>query len=309
MGNTFAQEQTVGNAIHLADPTVFFHEGSYYLYGTVEGNADKGFVVYSSKNLKDWEGPVGATNGFALIESDVFGDKGFWAPQVFYHQDKFYMAYTANENIAIAESISPLGPFIQKEKKPIPAPVKQIDPFVFIDDNGEIFLYHVRLSEGNRIFVAKMTKDLSAIQTETLKECIAASTAWENTMDVPWPVAEGPSILKMDQTYYMVYSANDFRNPDYAAGYAVSDHPLGPWKKHNDNPILSRKDISINGTGHGDFIKNQQDQLWYVFHTHHSNSSVAPRKTAFIKAKWDNKTGRSSLKMDLSSFYYPKLLK
>src|SRR5690606_41855983 len=117
-------------------------------------------------------------------------------------------------------------------------------------ENGEIFLYHVRLSEGNRIFVAKMTKDFSAIQPGTLTECINASAEWENTQDVPWPVAEGPSILKKDQLYYLVYSANDFRNPDYALVYVVSDHPLGPWKKHIDNLILLRKDLIIILTGH-----------------------------------------------------------
>ena len=47
------------------------------------------------------------------------------------------MAYVANENIAIAESKSPLGPFTQKIKQPLAAPVKQIDPFVFIDSDGK----------------------------------------------------------------------------------------------------------------------------------------------------------------------------
>lgn len=304
----FAQE-TEGKAIHLADPTVFFHEGTYYLYGTVEGNADQGFLVYSSTDLKDWEGPSGTHQGFALKKGDVFGDKGFWAPQVFYHQDKFYMAYTANENIAIAESHSPLGPFTQTVKKPLEAPVKQIDPFVFINEDGKAYLYHVRLTEGNRLFVAEMTDDLSAIRPETLKECINASEPWENTQQVPWPVAEGPSILTNDGLYYLVYSANDFRNPDYAVGYAVSEHPMGPWKKYANNPILDRKDLHINGTGHGDFFKDEEGKLMYVFHTHQSDDSVGPRKTAIVKARFseDPVTGENKLIMDMDSFYYPEI--
>lgn len=292
--------QNMALNIYLADPTIFLHEGVYYLYGT-GGNSGDGFMVYTSTDMKHWEGPKGAREGYALRKEDVFGDKGFWAPQVFYYGEKFYMTYTANENIAIAESDSPLGPFIQKEKKSLDAPVKQIDPFVFIDDDGKIYLYHVRLTEGNRIFVAEMEDDFSGIKPETLRECINASVLWENTQHVPWPVAEGPTILKHKGLYYMIYSANDFRNIDYAVGYAVSDNPLGPWEKYEGNPILSRKHIGENGTGHGDIVKDKQGDLWYVLHTHNSNSEVAPRKTAIVKVRF---TQEDKLAIDEDSFYY-----
>jgi len=300
---SFAQEATKENGIHLADPTIFVHEDRYYLYGTVEGNADQGFLVYSSTDKKEWKGPVGAKEGFALKRDDVFGDKGFWAPQVFYHNQKFYMAYTANENIAIAESQSPLGPFTQAVKKSLDAPVKQIDPFIYKDEDGKIYLYHVRLREGNRIYVAEMTEDLAAIKEETLRECVAASDEWENTAQAPWPVAEGPTVMKKNGLYYLIYSANDFRNPDYAVGYAVSDHPLGPWKKFGGNPILHQKDLNWPGTGHGDLFSDETGGLSYVFHTHFSNGSVAPRRTALIKAGFST-TGGSlpKLQMDKTTF-------
>ena len=53
----FAQiiaETTVADSsvIHLADPTIFSYKGMYYLYGTVEGAAGNGFLVYTSTDLK-----------------------------------------------------------------------------------------------------------------------------------------------------------------------------------------------------------------------------------------------------------------
>jgi beta-xylosidase len=75
-----------------------------------------------------------------------------------------------------------------------------------------------------------MKDDLSAIIPETLRECIAATEGWENKANSNWPVAEGPSVLKHNGLYYLFYTANDFRNPDYAVGYATSSNPLGPWK-------------------------------------------------------------------------------
>lgn len=104
-------------AITLADPTIFYHMGIYYLYGTGgDKQTNQGFVVYTSPDLKNWTGPVGASEGYALKKGDAFGDKGFWAPQVFFYNNLFYMAYTANEHIAIAASSSPLGPFNNRKK-------------------------------------------------------------------------------------------------------------------------------------------------------------------------------------------------
>ncbi|MFD3002387.1 glycoside hydrolase family 43 protein [Pontibacter toksunensis] len=302
-----AQDVAEGNNIHLADPTVFYHKGTYYLYGTVEGNSGKGFEVYTSEDLKSWEGPKGVRDGFALSKEDAYGTEGFWAPQVFNHQGKFYMAYTANENIAIAESSSPLGPFTQQVKEPLAAPVKQIDPFVFIDDDGRKYLYHVRLNDGNRIFVAEMTDDMSGIKDETLREAIAAEEPWENTANAGWPVAEGPTVLKHKGMYYMIYSANDFRNPDYAVGYATSQSPLGPWVKQVSSPVISTKNIGEKGTGHGDFVKDKRGNLIYVFHTHQSDTVVGPRKTALIKAEFSKNPdgGEEILTVDPHSFFYP----
>lgn len=266
----------------MADPTIFAHNGTYYLYGTKNNPniTGEGFLVYTSTNLKDWTGPAGAKDGYAFKKGDGYGTTGFWAPQVFQYNNKFYMAYTANEQIAFAESTSPLGPFTNSGA-PLPSTGKQIDPYVFFD-NGKVYLYHVRLTEGNRIFVAEMENDLSAIKAGTLTECIHATKAWENTQNVSWPVTEGPTVFKKDNLYYMLYSANDFRNQDYAVGYATSGSPVGPWNKENNAPFISKTVLGYPGTGHGDLFYDAAGTMQYVFHTHFSNAQVDPRKTAIV---------------------------
>lgn len=288
--------------IKLADPTVFYHDNTYYLYGTVEGAAGNGFKVYTSKDSKSWKLST-QDEGYALKKSEAYGTTGFWAPQVFFYNQKFYMAYVANENIAIAESSSPLGPFTQRVQAPLKASVKQIDPFVFIDDDGKKYLYHVRLMEGNRIFVAEMTDDFSSLKEETLRECITATAPWENTANAKWPVAEGPSIIKHKNLYYLFYTANDFRNPDYAVGYATSTSPFGPWKKYTGNPILSKNLVGINGTGHGDFFRVKK-KLFYVFHTHNTANKVPPRRTALIRVQFKKSKGEDKLVMKKKSFRF-----
>lgn len=295
-------------SMYLADPTILNHEGTYYLYGTT-GNPkfkDKlGFLVYTSKDLKIWEGPKGATDGLALKKGDAFGDKGFWAPQVFKYGTKFYMAYTANEHIAMAIAESPLGPFMNSSKEDLKASVKQIDPFVFFDDDGKKYLYHVRLMEGNRIFVAELNDDLLSLKQETLTECMSGSLQWENTRNADWPVTEGPTVLKRNGIYYMIYSANDFQNPDYAVGYATSGSPLGPWKKSNQSPIIRRELLGVNGTGHGDVFMDRDGQMQYVLHTHLNDSVVHPRRTAILRIDLENgEKGLDVFKIDKQSFRF-----
>lgn len=276
--------EVVAKNIFVADPTIYYSKGMYYLYGTTTGNIanGEGFLVYTSSDLKKWSEPKGAQNGLALKKGDSFGDKGFWAPQILEYNKKFYMIYTANENIAVATSDSPLGPFKNESKKPIIETGNQIDPFVFIDEDGKKYLYHVRLTNGNRIFVAEINDDLQSIKPETLTECISGTLPWENTENTNWPVTEGPTVLKHNGLYYLIYSANDFRNIDYAVGYATSKSPLGPWEKSKDSPIISRKNTSQNGIGHGDIFWDPNQKMHYVLHTHFSTAEVSPRKAAII---------------------------
>lgn len=267
--------------IHLADPTVFCDNGTYYLYGT-SPVSDNGFWVYTSTDLQHWSGPAGAVDGYAL-RGNTYGTQGFWAPQVFKKDGRYAMAYTANEQIAIAWADSPLGPFVQDEPAMIPAKTKGIDPFVFHDDDGKTYMYHVRLIGGNRIYVAEMNDDLRSMKEETARECIAVNDkGWENTAEGKWGVSEGPTVVKLDGTYYMFYSCNDFRSIDYAMGYATAKSPLGPWKKHK-KPIVSRHLTGENGTGHGDLFRDGDGRWMYVLHTHNSNSKVSPRRTAMVE--------------------------
>jgi xylan 1,4-beta-xylosidase len=291
--------------IFLADPTIFYHNGTYYLYGT--GSKD-GFLVYTSNDLDSWKGPEGVNNGLALKREDAFGTRGFWAPQVFPYQDKFYMAYTANESIAIAESDSPLGPFTQENKQPLAAPVKQIDPYIFMDDDGKKYLYHVRVADGgNRIYVAEIEHDFSGIKEETLTECITATENWENIENAKWSVSEGPTVLKHNDLYYLIYSSNHYRSKDYAVGYALSNSPYGPWDKYEGSPILRREHVNQNGAGHGDIFTDQDQNMYYVFHTHNSDTTIGPRRTALVKADFiKSKNNIDKLVIDERSFQYLK---
>ena len=295
------KDETVVNPIFQADPSILYHEGIYYLYGTNDKNPDEGFLVYSSADqMKSWK-----LIGYALRKGEGFGDYGFWAPHVWGYNGKFYMTYTANEKIAIAVSDKPRGPFTQTRKSALTSAYGQIDPFIFIDDDGKKYLYHVRLGGGNRIWVAEMTDDFSAMKAGTNVECITATLGtWEYVNAAAGRVAEGPTVIKQDGKYYLFYSANDFRHKDYAVGYAVSNSVYGPWTRYEGNPIVHQSVTGYAGSGHGDILKASDGALYYVFHTHNTSDVVLPRKTAIIKLTIKSQNGSNKYHADKASFKF-----
>ena len=102
--------------IPFADPFILYDGGSYYLYGTGSGD---GIAVVVSKDMKSWEWPEGKEMYVAMHKDDSYGDKWFWAPEVYKVAGRYIMYYSAEEHICMAEAESPLGPFRQKVRKPM----------------------------------------------------------------------------------------------------------------------------------------------------------------------------------------------
>ena len=264
--------------IAFADPTIVRQGANYYLTGTTN-TIPQGFSMLVSKDLKNW-----TSTGPLLTEGpQVYGDKGFWAPQQYLNGKTWQLAYTANEQVAVAESSSLTGPFTQKQVKPVDASEKNIDPFIFTDDDGKTYLYHVRFNNGNYLWVAAYDKNTMSIDPSTLKQCLGNTEAWENTPDYPAaPIMEGPTVIKHKGKYYLFYSANHFMSRDYAVGYAVADSPMGPWHKPANNRIIHRSIVGENGSGHGDVFADKKGNLFYVYHVHNSNHAVSPRLTRIV---------------------------
>ncbi len=272
-----------------ADPFVLLHNDIYYLYCTSEVNdpdpaisrleQNKGIHVYTSTDLKSW-----TDCGLCLSQEDVRGDKWFWAPEVTYYNGRFYMVYTAEEHLGIAVSDNPTGPFVQEEKRWL-SDRRAIDGSFFFDEDGQIYLYYVRLCEGeiagNVIFAARMTPDLQSIDEEHEQMLIRAEEEWE-TRDCL--VAEGPFVLKHKGKYYLTYSANHTRSHEYAVGYAVADDPMGPFVKYEGNPIL-KKNKEMVGVGHHSFTTAKDGKnLICVHHRHFSQEQFKPRMICVAEA-------------------------
>lgn len=288
---------TVKQSVMLADPFVLKYDNMYYLYGTSGSSPDTGIPVYQSVDGKNWEGPVGkAANNLALAKGQAYGTAGFWAPEVFFKNGRFYMFYTANEHIAVAASESPLGPFTQSDQRPLHEE-KEIDPHVFVDDDGKSYLYFVRFDNGNRTYGAELNEDWTSVKENTIIPCIKQTADWEIVSGAQWPVTEAPAMLKHKNLYYLFYTANDFRSPAYNVGYATASSPLGPFTKFAGNPIIPKTE-NIQGTGHNTFVMID-DSLTMYYHAHNNPQQVGPRRTLFSTCRFvEGDNGPDVLQVD-----------
>lgn len=162
---------------------------------------------------------------------------------------------------------------------------KAIAPHVFIDEDGKKYLYYTKLDHGNKIYVVELNEDLQSVKNNTNTACIHVTEPWENSANASWTVAEGPAVLKHKGIYYLFYTANDYRNPDYNVGYATSSSPIGPWKKYEGNPVLKKSPKAV-GMGSGSFVRNASGELFMFYHTHYNRNKVSPRKTVYSKCKF-----------------------
>ncbi|MBO8466438.1 MAG: glycoside hydrolase family 43 protein [Bacteroidetes bacterium] len=256
--------------VPLADPYILYDGGRYYAYGTYSPD---GIVVLVSDDLKSWEWPDSRPGYLALHKDSSYGERWFWAPEVYKKKDGGYlMYYSADEHICFAESDSPLGPFVQKEQKPMLAE-KGIDNSLFIDEDGTPYIFWVRFDGGNVVWMAELEDDLKTIKMETMCFCIRMSQLWEQE----WPsVNEGPFVMEHKGKYYLTYSANSYESKLYGVGCAVSDSVNGPWTKYGDNPLLCAPD-GLVGVGHHAFFHDRKGRLKIVFHSHHDSERIHPR--------------------------------
>jgi beta-xylosidase len=233
---------------NLADPAVLLHQGVYYLYATGDVDGDNGTRAYTSTNLVEWKrGPV------------VFrpGEPHVWAPDVWRdpRSGRFYLYYTVNQSVGVAEAEGPLGPFAIRRKLFSEA----IDAHLFRDDDGRLFLYFVKLP-GFRITVQPM-----ASPSETKGEprvILQPESDWETRAG---RVTEGPWILKERGRYHLLYSGSGANTPEYAVGYATAESPLGPFTRAAHNPIVRRSE-GLFGPGHGCAVRDGAGRWWHVYH-------------------------------------------
>ena len=287
----------VTDITRIGDPQVLLYEGKYYSYATSSG---EGFLVWESEDLVHWSEP---TLCFRAI--DFWGKSHFWAPEVVYHNGKFIMHYTAQSReldslrLGVAVADDPKGPFTDVHGKPMfDFGYAAIDGSVLVSDEGNYFYYSRDCSEN--IIGGVKTSQIYCVQLDDTLTNVIGEAQLMTTPDKEFEFKslninhlwnEGPCVIYRDGKYIMNYSANFYASNDYAICVATADHPMGPWKKSVNNPVLSRRG-DLFGAGHNAFFTGLDGQLYTAFHIQtNPDKPSGNRRTVIGKVEFSEKNG------------------
>lgn len=211
----------------VADAGAMKYNGKYYI-GGVFTNGD----FYVSDDLVHWSKPVHVvTMDNDWTKGTGAGNNQIHANDMLYLNGDFHQYWSVNYwgkdkhavHIVHAQSKDVLGPYIEPNKKIWMD--NRIDPMIFKDDDGQLYMYMVRFTDGNTIWGRKM-KNPAEFSGEPVCQFASLPDTWE-TMDNR--VAEGPWVIKYRDRYYMMYNANHTSTEwgNYQLGVAEADSPLG----------------------------------------------------------------------------------
>ena len=266
----------VTDITYIGDPQILLYEGKYYCYATNTEHFSQGFDVWVSDDLVNW-----GNKTFCFDASKSWGKSHFWAPEVVYHNGKFIMHYTAKSReldslrLGVAVADHPLGPFRDVHGRPMfDLGYATIDGSVLRCDEGNFFYYSRDCCENivdgiktSQLYCVKMNDDLTEVVGEHRLVTTPVEPFERRSLDGVkknlWN--EGPTVLRIGDQYVMNYSANYYASNDYAICIAVADHPMGPWKKPKNNPVLSCR-AELFGAGHNAFFTGKDGALYTAFH-------------------------------------------
>ena len=247
---------------YTPDPAPYVHGDTLYLFVDHDENETlngyftmKDWLLYSTVDMVNW------TYRGTPLSGETFSawaktDNDCWASQCIERDGKWYWYVTATvknggyPGIGVAVADSPAGPYHDPIKKPIVKGWWKIDPSVFMDDDGQAYLFY----GNNALWYAKLTKSMTSItggekEVKTKDEDAFGPYKGYNDDGTPKTNFEEASwIYKRGGKYYLEYAAGGV--PEHMA-YSTADKITGPWKYQGK--IMGQADNSF--TIHGGSVE------------------------------------------------------
>lgn len=258
----FAQNPIIRDQ-YSADPTARVFGNKIYLFPShdiiaMEGKGRVGWFcmedyhVFSSSDFTEWtdHGVIVQQNNVPWVRPNSYS---MWAPDCIERNGKYYfyfptapadtITYGRGFTVGVAIADKPEGPYVP-QATPIKG-VRGIDPNVFIDKDGQAYLYW---SAGN-IYAAKLKENMTELASDVVI-----------LKDLPSKgLKEGPYLFERNGIYYLTFP--HVENKIERLEYSISNNPLGPFKMTG---VIMDESPTGCWTNHHSIIqfKNQ----WYLFY-------------------------------------------
>lgn len=264
-----------------ADPSIVRVGDDYYMVNS-SFIYFPGIPISHSKDLVNWE-----LIGYAVTDPDwasrhlgkLEGGRGFWAPDISYHEGRFYICATLRNNDdmeypqtqIVTSSDKPEGPY----DTPVIHNISGIDPSLFTDDDGRRYML---LNRGACLM------EVSSDGKKILSDPEMIAYGWSGH------APEGPHLIKKDG-YYYCFLAEGGTGRGHMITVLRSKNLKGPYENCPYNPIMTQKDpiAPIQCCGHGKPVMTQ-DGSWYMVYLCErmidGKWGMLGRETALDKITW-----------------------
>jgi beta-xylosidase len=270
-----------------ADPEIRVFDGQYWIYPTYSDDAGTPdvsphftpeqvalrrqhtqrpsylqqtfFDAFSSPDLVHWTKHRHVLD----VAGVVWAGYAVWAPSAIERSGRYYLFFGANDiqsdaehgGIGVAVSDTPGGPFKDALGKPLIGGfhngAQPIDPFVYRDDDGQMYLYYGGWRHCN---VVRLSDDLRSVRP------FADGTTYKEI--TPPGYVEGSFLIKRHGVYYLMWSEGAWTGSDYSVAYAIGPSPLGPFKPMGK--ILAEDPRIARGAGHHSVVNVPGTDAWYI---------------------------------------------
>ncbi len=259
----------VGSDQYESDPFLYRSHSRYYLYTSdIPGPPVLNVPVATATSFGSW---TPSTDALPVLPP--WAEPGFtWAPDVHQFGSGYVLYFTAlvkgstpaMQCVGVASGPSPLGPFTPKST-PFICQTDQggtIDPRVFTDSDGTRWMLFKSeqnidgASTPTKMWSQRLTPDGLGLLGQP-SELMPPDEPWQST------IVEAPDMVKVNGTYWVVYSGNWFNTPDYAIGAARCAGPAGPCADISATPLLGS---NTQGAGPGEAsLYEDATGIWLLY--------------------------------------------
>ncbi|MBO9561210.1 MAG: family 43 glycosylhydrolase [Niastella sp.] len=257
-----------------ADPSIIKVGDTYYATGTSSEWAPH-FPLFTSKDMITWK-----QVGYIFNTKPAWTGSSFWAPELFYHNNTFYVYYVARRKsdniscIGVATSKDPLkgftdhGVIIEHGKE-------AIDAYI-LNDNGTLYMTFKAYGLDKRpieILACKLSPD--GLKREGDYFSLLRDDARQGL--------EGQVLMKWNNHYYLFYSAGGCcgLGCSYNVRVARAATIQGPYTNYESNPILAEGE-AWKCPGHGTFVQTDANKYFYLYHAYSKKDDVYTGRQALL---------------------------
>lgn len=250
------------------DPSIVRVGEDYYLVASTF-EYFPGLPIFHSRDLVSWE-PIGhAIDRQGQLDFDgIESSGGLYAPTIRHHDGLFWLVCTlvdqrdnARGGNFVITAKDPAGPW----SDPVWFDADGIDPSIFFDDDGRVWIHGIRLApepdwfHQTEVWIREF--DPTAMQLIGPEHIV-----WNGALHgVVW--AEAPHLFKVDGAYYLI-AAEGGTEFHHAVSVAKAESVTGPYVGNKGNPIMTHRHLGrsseIVGVGHADLVEAADGSWWAV---------------------------------------------